>query len=371
MSRTRLLLTLAVWLAFVTLSPGCGRQAPVFAPPPAQEWGALSVVSTPAGAAILLDGQDTGFVTPDTLEAVVVGPHVVRVALAGYAAQPESLVVEVMAPLVASASFTLAEQQQAPLKVVLLEGFSNVDCLGCPELAATLAAVMAEPGHGLDRLLLVKYATNWPNAADPHYQANPQDNLARLTFYLSDMLGIPTLFADGALVGSSGQAPTQAELSALVDELLAGDPGFGLAVSATLSGTSVAAEVTLTAARPVARDGAVLRLALLENPISYAVPPGSQGETEFHWIMRDLVTLAESPLPLAAGEPRVLAGNLVAQLTWVPGHLAVAAFVQDPATREILQAGYTPVSLTALSSSPLTEQSALVTPSPSNGRSRP
>ncbi len=370
MSRWRPFLWLGLFLALTTQSPGCGRKAPVFAPPPTQEWGFLGVTSTPSGAAIALDGLDTGRVTPDTLETIVIGPHVVRVRLDGYVAEPESLVVEVTAPLMASAAFTLSEQQQAPLKVALLEGFSNVDCLGCPELAATLAAVMAEPGHGSDRLLLIKYATNWPNYLDPHYQTNPQDNTARLTFYQSDIMGIPTLFADGALVGVSGQATAAAELSTLVDELLAADPGFAIAVTATIAGSGVAAEAVLTAVRAVSHPGAVLHLALLENPVVYAAAPGSQGETEFHWIMRDFVTLAESPLPLAADEPREMSGNLAVPAVCLSAHLAVIAFVQDSATREILQAGLAPVvSAVPLSSS--SPQSVLATSRIFNGRSGP
>lgn len=371
MSRWRPFLWLGLLLAFTTQSPGCGRQAPDFAPSPTQEWGFLSVISTPSGAAITLDGQDTGQVTPDTLDAIVTGPHVVRVRLDGYVAEPESLVVEVTAPLMASAAFLLSELQQAPLKVALLEGFSNVDCLGCPELAATLAAVMAEPGHGRDRLLLIKYAANWPNYLDPHYQANPQDNTARLTFYQRDIMGIPTLFADGALVGVSGQAPTSAELSMLVDELLEVDPGFAIGVTATIAGPSVTVEATLTAVRSVSRTGAVLHFALLENPVVYAAPPGSQGETEFHWIMRDFITLAESPLPLTAAEPREMSGNLVVPAVCLSEHLAVIAFVQDPATREILQAGLAPLVPATCSPLPPPPQSALATSRVFNGRSPP
>lgn len=366
----RLSRALAAVLLVVPLLAGCGRQAPFFAPLPPAALGSLSVVSTPAGAAILLDGQDTGAVTPDTLESVVAGTHVVRVVLSGYAAEPESLVVDVTVSGLASAAFTLQEIVQEPLKVVLLEGFSNVDCPGCPELAAVLGAVMAEPGHGLDRVLLVKWATNWPNPLDPHYVANPTDNWARLMTYVSSIMGVPTLFADGSLVGTSGVPPTVEALSTLLDGLLTQSPGFAIAVDADVSGTSVAAEATLTSVRTVERAGAQLHLALLEQPVVYDTPPGSEGETEFHWIMRDFVTLPDSPLPLTAGTPVVRSGSLTLNPAWIQDHLYVVAFVQDPATLEVLQAGYAPVSagLAALQS---TRSSPFTASSQPTGGSRP
>lgn len=334
---------LATALAAAALAVGCGREAPFFETPPPETHGSLCILSTPAGATILLDGQDTGAVTPDTLESVAVGLHVVRVRLTGYAADPESLLVDVTAPDLASASFTLEAIPEAPPKVVLLEGFSNVDCIGCPELAEALAAVMAEPGHGIDRVLLIKWAASWPNMLDPHYQANPQDNIARLTTYMSDIAALPTLFADGARVGASGTPPTVTALSALVDQLLGADPGFAIAVRASVTAEGVAAEATLTAVRAVERPGARLHLVLVENPVIYSSPPGSEGETEFHWIMRDMVTPTDSPLPLTADAPAVRSGMLTPQPACVRGHLAVIAFVQDPATREVLQAGYAPL----------------------------
>lgn len=52
----------------------------------APEPGSIAVTSTPAGAAVWLDGEDTGKVTPITLENVPVGDHVVTLKLDGYAA---------------------------------------------------------------------------------------------------------------------------------------------------------------------------------------------------------------------------------------------------------------------------------------------
>ncbi|MGA2917879.1 beta strand repeat-containing protein [Methanoregula sp.] len=72
----------------------------------AQPVGNITVSSTPAGAAIALDGTDTGHVTPFTIENITPGAHTVGVSLAGY--QPVSQTVSVTAGANTKADFALA-----------------------------------------------------------------------------------------------------------------------------------------------------------------------------------------------------------------------------------------------------------------------
>ena len=68
--------------------------------------GAVSVTSDPAGAHIMLDGVDTGRVTPAVLDGVSLGEHTVSVALDGYEV-PEAKTVTVTATGTATADFML------------------------------------------------------------------------------------------------------------------------------------------------------------------------------------------------------------------------------------------------------------------------
>jgi hypothetical protein len=321
----------------------CGRVAPRFSPLPPPGTGTLIVTSVPDGAAILLDGLATGRFTPDTLRDLAAGPHVVRVRRDGWTAEPESVQVDLAPQAIEQAAFTLTLLEAAPSQVVVLEAFSNVNCVGCPQLAATLRALMAEPGYGPDRVVLVKYAANWPAVSDPHYQANPADNVARMTFYQPYLaVGIPTLIANGALAGASGQPPALEALRDQVDGLLQGDPGFAIRVEAVAlpGGTSISATATLHAERLVSHANTVLQFALVQDPVNYPTPPGNQGETEFHWIMRDLAAATQPPLPLAAEETALLETTLARQAAWPVADLHVIAFVQDALTRQIFQAAH-------------------------------
>ena len=72
--------------------------------------GPISVTSAPAGASIVLDGVDTGRVTPAVLEGVSLGEHTVSVSLSGYMV-PEAKTVTVTATGTATADFALVSPQ--------------------------------------------------------------------------------------------------------------------------------------------------------------------------------------------------------------------------------------------------------------------
>ncbi len=71
---------------------GCGREAPFFAP------ASLTVTSEPAGAAIYLDGVDSGEITPFTFNDLDSGTYEVTVSLDSYVSTPGSELVQ-LAPL--------------------------------------------------------------------------------------------------------------------------------------------------------------------------------------------------------------------------------------------------------------------------------
>jgi len=72
--------------------------------------GAVSVDSDPQGAQIILDKAYTRKTTPDTLDSVTVGKHVVSVEREGYRASPEFDTVEVVEESLTTANFVLVER---------------------------------------------------------------------------------------------------------------------------------------------------------------------------------------------------------------------------------------------------------------------
>src|SRR6056297_3078537 len=85
MALRKIPLLVALLSAAVSLS-GCGSEPP--------QPGELRVTSEPVGAAILVDGQGTGQVTPHTFADLEGGTYVVSVLLEGWAVFPGQRTVQ-------------------------------------------------------------------------------------------------------------------------------------------------------------------------------------------------------------------------------------------------------------------------------------
>ncbi|MCU0630630.1 MAG: PEGA domain-containing protein [Methanoregulaceae archaeon] len=75
------------------------------------EVGTIDIQSNPAGAAVYLDGKNTGYKTPVTLSGIVAGSHTVRCSLSGYIDQSQTVTVNTGQ----TTSVALTLQGQAPV----------------------------------------------------------------------------------------------------------------------------------------------------------------------------------------------------------------------------------------------------------------
>jgi hypothetical protein len=96
----------ALLFVVAAILPGCSSSPS--SPGPGNATGSLTVTSTPAGAAISLDGSPTGALTDTTLSGLAPGTYTVAVALSGYASQPATRSVEVRSNETRQAAFALA-----------------------------------------------------------------------------------------------------------------------------------------------------------------------------------------------------------------------------------------------------------------------
>lgn len=396
---------LLVALLVALLGAGCGRVAPNYEP------ATLTVRSTPAGAAIVIDGQQTGQVTPFTFTGVSAAAHQVSVALAEWHADPEvipvdlrplddvavdfalfqtgvrvtsepagarilvdgadtgkvtpatvaglqpgtvdiSLAMDTWLCLPASVAVDVVEgsvvevtPQQLGLRsrrTVMLESFGNVNCGTCAQAAGNLVDLCAREGYGPDRALFVEYAVNWPNPTDPMYLANPSENAERYTFYW--VMATPLMFVEGV---AQPDALDPVGPGNAVAARWAGDPGFLVDVEATVeAGASIPVVVTLTPLRNVDLTGCSLYVAFYEDVVSYETPPGTNGQSVFHHVFRDRVDAPPALSPLVAGYPAEFQVSLNRGAA-APGNLTVFAFVQRTADKAVLQAGSTAATVKA------------------------
>ncbi len=301
----------------------------------------LRVASEPAGARILLDGIDTGRVTPAVVAGLAPGTYEVSLALDTWLGVPASLPVEVVEGDVAEV--TAQDLRLRSRRTVMIESFGNVNCPTCPQAADALVDVIARPGFGPDRALFLEFSVNWPSPVDPFYLANPTENANRFMHYF--VLGAPAIYVNGRLQAYPLLADSTAADAA---GRWATDPGFLVDVAAELGGgATVPVTVTLTPLVDVDLTGCLLYVALYEDEVAYASPPGNNGQSVFHHMFRDRVDALPDLGPLVAGQPATwdLALNRGAV---APGNGTVVAFVQRTSDRVVLQAGSSacPVPLT-------------------------
>jgi hypothetical protein len=308
-----------------------------------QQTGDLVVTSTPPGATIWIDGTNTGQVTPHTFVDMPVGSYLVSIVLAGYAPSPGDRTVSVTDDGTAAADYTLS--LLAVPRIVLLEGFSNVHCTGCPQFSANVFSLQQQADYGPDVVLFLKWVGDVPSPLDPFYRDAQLVMDARMSYYdPNGSFNHPTLFVDGSLAGGYGTPPDVAGMQ----EAVSGDTGtadFLLDVaSPDLTGLTIQATVQLVAPDAVDLTGCVLNVVLIYEEVTTA--RAYQGVRVFHDVVRDHVIAAADLGPLAAGThdfPVTLndpdpSANPYTLLT--PNGKAVVAFVQRP-DRTVVQAGST------------------------------
>ncbi len=300
----------------------------------------VRVTSEPAGARILVDGVDTGKVTPATVAGLQPGTVNISLAKDTWLCLPASVAVDVVEGAVAEVT-----PQQLGLRsrrTVMLESFGNVNCGTCAQAAQNLVDLCARDGYGPDRALFVEYSVSWPNPTDPMYLANPTENAERYTFYW--VMATPLLFVEGVAQPDALDAVAPGNAVAARWDV---DPGFLVDVGAVVEvGASIPVTVTLTPLRDVDLTGCSLYVAFYEDVVAYDTPPGTNGQSVFHHVFRDRVDARPALGPLTAGQPATFEVSLNRGAT-APGNLTVYAFVQRTADKAVLQAGSTAATVKA------------------------
>jgi len=235
----------------------------------------------------------------------------------------------------------------------LIEEFTSATCGPCASQNPSFNALIG-PNRDV-KVVPVKYQVPIPSAGDPMYAQNMPESDARRSYYgvssapMTRMNGFTpdnNNTTGGNWTGYAGgpYGYTQAVLDAEFNNLTSFSLVLDHWVSEDLD--TVYATITITNVDTVAVNNAnlILRAALLEETITFATAPGSNGETTFEEVMRKMI-------PNATGT--------AVTATWVPGQsevisieapipnyiydyteLSMSAWLQDDATKEVLQADY-------------------------------
>jgi len=289
------------------------------------EYGQVFVTANVAGAEIIVDGLESGLLTPDTL-TLAVGDHEIEIRKNGYSTQTNSITVE--ANLGKALEFNI--QVLSGKKVVLLEDFANVSCGPCV-YANAIIKVLAEQ-FGTDNLVIVQYPTNFPSPTDPFYLANSNDANSRINYY--NIFVAPSVIIDG---NEFPIATDAVDIKARIDQNLLDTPGFSIGITDSLADENYISRVFIESLENLQNpEDYELIVNVTENSIHFDSPPGSNGETDFNHVMRKMykIDLASVGSTENIDIERVTPINS----NWLKQNLNSVVFIQNKTTKEVIQA---------------------------------
>ncbi len=217
-------------------------------------------------------------------------------------------------------------------RVPLFEHFTQASCGPCAQQNPVFQGNILKKYRPL--INHVAYHTSWPGV-DPMNDHNPTEVAARVSYY--KVHGVPHMVLDGN-VWEGGPAGVSESL--VQAEIAQGAP---IAISVDLDRTQQPwqATVTITSVAEVPDGDYRLFVAAVEEHITYATPPGSNGEKEFPNVFRRFLSKVSGDtitLP-AVGESRTWTYTVEPHTAWDFDSVYVLAFVQEYQTRTVLNSG--------------------------------
>jgi hypothetical protein len=179
----------------------------------------------------------------------------------------------------------------AQQRLVLYEEFSGENCAPC---AATNPGLMdtLTNNPNASKIMLIKYQTPIPSGGPIYYQ-DTTDVRNRMTYYTVPFA--PYGRMDGAVSpGGSGQNaghPGFLTKAAIATATGIASP-FNMTVSNSITGSTITSTINVAAVAGYTGTTVKLRAALVETLI-FTTPPGTNGETEFHHVVRKMYPTAD------------------------------------------------------------------------------
>lgn len=229
---------------------------------------------------------------------------------------------------------TTVQAQNQYKRLTVIEEFTSATCGPCvPASEALLGTVKMSKG-----IVSIRYHMWWPAAGDPWNVENPNDNKARRDYY--GVQGIPYARLNGVEI-----SPTNA--GAMLAAAAADNAkGAGVSIEVTESGTGNNRSVTVKVNTDISLTNHKLQVAVVSRYAPYpglaSSLPNSNGEEEFYDAMNLMLPDAGgTSLNMNAGAEQTFTFNYTkkAGYTWPKDQQYIIAFVQNEATKAVLNAG--------------------------------
>lgn len=249
-------------------------------------------------------------------------------------------------------------------RLVLLEYFTQASCGPCATYNPTINAMLAANPN---TVIALKYQTDWPGI-DPMNAHNPTEVDSRVTYY--NVGAVPNGVIDGNYYNGH---PNGVTIGSINTRASVASP-FEIEMTHMLSPNldSIHVTATITASQAITQP-LTARVAVIEKQISFLSPPGTNGETVFHSVMKKFLPNVNGttlPSSMNAGDEIVITESWKLANVYDLNQLAVVAFVQNTTTKEVHQSALSapqPLALDAgvwnIGSLPLVQCSNIINPS--------
>lgn len=282
-------------------------------------------------AAIYVNDSFTGKYTPDTV-IVKTGINSLKLIKDGY----NTLTQQINIIKGGQASFNFALAPVGLQKIVLMESFSNVGCAPCVSTNSIINSL--KDSYGYDKLLVIKFPTNFPAPNDVFYTANKTENNARIAYY--NILSAPTVILDGVLKATASDSNN---IKSKIDARSADTAKFVISVSDSIANNTIFIKTKVQNFAYTGSDFSdlILHTVIVEKDIEFATPPGSNGEKIFHNVMRKMLPDQSGTelvtIPVGGSNSFSFEQNIAS--SWQQQQLYIISFIQNKTTKDILQAG--------------------------------
>jgi hypothetical protein len=220
-------------------------------------------------------------------------------------------------------------------RMMIIEFFTSSTCGPCASNNPTMTAFINSQDP--ERLVAIGYHMNWPSPGnDPMYLYNQTDNNSRRSYYginsipagqFDGMISIPTAYSQANLLSTFN---SRKDILSPISIILT-DSAY--ATDSLLVRAKIYCETYLS------NPNVYVYLALEEKHIHYSSPPGTNGETDFYWVMRKMFPSGSGSLvTLLPGQSVTVEQRYKKDPLWQWSEMQPLVYVQDGSTKEILNA---------------------------------
>ncbi len=233
------------------------------------------------------------------------------------------------------ASFSLSAQYQ---RVLLIEDFSSVTCVNCPQASAIVNAIAKE---NKGRVVTIQYHLDIPGRNDPFYAQNKEEQDARESSY-GGFNALPQVFVDGISVAGTNEAEVRGESNNQLNQ----ESPVKITVTQTIEGGAIKANIQLEGADNLPNGYRLYAVAVekfVRRTKEYFTDTAESiqyyNETEFHDLFRKFAT-PSGGVEVGSSATQSFDYTVPLGVRWDPREMYVIAWVQDEFDNTVAGTGF-------------------------------